>query len=116
MNIEELKSFLINELKLGKSPSVSGDGWLERTCFIDGSVSGRFFVGAYSVLQKNSRCFNSFIGRFSVIESDVIVGYHDNKENIFSVHPFAIADMKYIGGGDDYLKKLSSRYYYERNK
>lgn len=92
------------------------DGCFENDVEILGQIYGRFFVGAYSKILDKSEVYNALIGRFSVIESGCIIGYHENRYDCFSNHDFFCNFFN--NSNIDYYQKLkkSSRTYYECNK
>lgn len=109
-NLKDKNIFIVNH------SFIQGDGWLEENCIINGRLNARFFVGAYSIVDIGSYCSNTFIGRFSVVDKNVHIGYPKiHSRHNFSNHPFS-KDLPFIAS-DDYLKKIkTSRFYYEQNK
>ncbi len=96
------------------SSQIIGDGWLEQSCSISGHLEGRFFVGAYSLVSRNTVCINTFIGRFTTIEEGVEIGYQEIKRSNFTTHAFS-HDLQFPLA-DDYYEAIKSRYYYEQDK
>lgn len=94
--------------------NIFGDGWLEENCVVDGTLNGRFHIGAYSIISRNSLCLNAFIGRFSTIEEGVQIGYPNRKIGNLSNHAFS-HDIN-IPNADEYYENIISRYFYEQNK
>lgn len=103
------KSIELEDIK-----NISGDGWLEENCVIEGIIKGRFHIGAYSIIVSNSICLNAFIGRFSTIEEGVHIGYPNRKPGNLSTHAFS--HNINISAADMYYENIKSRYYYEQDK
>jgi acetyltransferase-like isoleucine patch superfamily enzyme len=104
----------LNNIILSENSSIDGDGWLEQESVVSGVLKGRFYVGAYSRVDENTNCLNCFIGRFSTIETGVVLGYEERKISNFSVHSFARGNN--FAATDEYYEKIKSRYYYEQEK
>lgn len=94
--------------------NLNGSGWIEESAVVDGYFLGIFFIGAYSLIEANAHCRNTFIGRFCIVERNVTIGYQELKENSFSIHHFA--NGNYFGSADKYYSELNSRYFYEKHK
>lgn len=90
---------------------INGEGWVEKNAEINGELTGYFFVGAYSYISSNSKCDNLFIGRFSTVQDGVVIGTPKHKNGTFSTHSFVRGTNKNYF--DNYLKSITSRYYYE---
>jgi len=94
---------------------VSGDGFFEENSVVNGVLLSRFFVGAYSLIDKGAYAKNAFIGRFSTIESGSYIGYPSVRPKNFSNHPFS-RNLPFAAS-DDYLNSIkTSRFYLEQNK
>ncbi|HGH3371780.1 TPA: DapH/DapD/GlmU-related protein [Kluyvera cryocrescens] len=105
-----------NNLYITNPSFINGDGWLEEQCVINGRLNSRFFVGAYSLIDIGCYCSNTFIGRFSIVDKNVRIGYPKIRtENNFSNHPFSM-DTPFIASDEYYKKIKTSRFYYEQNK
>lgn len=95
--------------------SISGDGFLEEGAVVQGNLSSRFSVGAYSLVDSGSFVKNTFVGRFTTIEKNCHIGYPVVRDKNFSNHFFA-RNLP-IQGADEYYKSIkTSRYYFEQNK
>ncbi|ANI33376.1 hypothetical protein AA098_07665 [Pseudomonas sp. JY-Q] len=108
---ELLKDFgiVVNEKGL------SGDGLLEENSVVNGILLSRFFIGAYSLIDKGAYAKNLFMGRFSTIEGGCHIGYPAIRAKNFSNHAFA-KNLPFAGA-DEYLRSIkTSRFYLEQSK
>lgn len=111
----ELDSKLAAAGVIGHSRAIKGDGFLEESAVVNGSLNARFFVGAYTLIDSGAFVKNAFIGRFTTIEKSVQIGYPVVKAKNFSNHFFS-RNMPFQGADSYYKSIKTSRYYFEQNR
>lgn len=106
----------LNHIKITNFSEFSGNYVLEEFSNIIGELYGAGFVGGYTTILKNSRCSNLFIGRFSIVEENVIIGEKELKKSSLSNHFFAYGDLGGFKDSEYFNKIRTRRYFYEKKK
>lgn len=63
------------------SDKINGSGILESPCYANSKIEGRFYIGAYTFISNLSKIRNCFIGRFSRIDENCLIGLNKEKKD-----------------------------------
>ncbi|QIO04563.1 LbetaH domain-containing protein [Acinetobacter shaoyimingii] len=94
----------------------NGEGFIEEFGVVRGKLDGRFYLGAYSLIEHGVICKNTFVGRFSIIERNCYIGRKIDR-SAFSNHNFVYGESITSNFTDSYYSKIKSkRFYYEKDQ
>lgn len=98
------------------SDKINGSGILESPCYANSKIEGRFYIGAYTFISNLSKIRNCFIGRFSRIEENCLIGLNKEKKGSFSNHFFNYAENGPFINDEYYQSIKPNRFFYEKDK
>lgn len=94
---------------------VIGQGFIEDFAVIEcWKIRGFFSVGAYTHLANGSNIYNSIIGRFSRIDTNVIIGFRMAESALFSNHYLSYSEDGNQSNNSEYAKIKSKRFHFHK--
>lgn len=103
----------INRINLQNK--VLGQGFIESFAIIEcWKIRGFFSVGAYTHLSKGANIFNAIIGRFSRIDTNVIIGFRMAEPSLFSNHYISYAEDGGQANNKEYMNIRSKRFHFHK--